>query len=394
MSFLTAACAARAGQHYCHNRFRTTFAAAAIVSLALLSLSCGNSGHGTAPGPDHNAYVTLPARGSVLLLHISGATGAITLGAETPQVENATPTGLALLPNKKFLYAMNSLANTISIFAVNGDASLSLTATPTPVGFSPNDAVIDPSGKFLLVTNNFGNNVSVYSIDSGTGALSEVAGSPFSTANSPTNILITPSGKFVFVTSPGIGFVTAFSFANGVLTPVPGSPIYSGAGAAAVAVDSSERYLYVVNPQALNPPPLTTIGNISAFNIDPNTGALTNMAGSPFTAANGIGPTAITVDPTGKFVYAFTPQTSNSVWCFSITADTGQLVAVLNSPFGVNAGGLFALFDPIGNNLYVGNQTGNGVSALSRNLSTGAPTAISGSPFPTHTAPGKMVLAE
>jgi len=391
MSFLTAARAARAGQHY----FQTTFpAAVAIVSLALLSLSCGNSGHGTSPGPDHNAYVTLPARGSVLLLHISGATGAITLGTETPQVENATPTGLALLPNKKFLYAMNSLANTISIFSVAGDATLSLTAAPTPVGFSPNNAVIDPSGTFLLVTNNFGNDVSVYSIDAGTGALSEVAGSPFYANASPTNILITPSGKFVFVTNPGIGFVTAFSFSNGVLTQVPGSPMFSGAGAAAVAVDSSERYLYVVNPQALNPPPLTTIGNISAFNIDPNTGALTKMEGSPFTAANGVGPTAITVDPTGKFVYAFTAQSSNSVWCFSITASTGQLVPVASSPFGVNAGGLFALFDPIGNNLYVGNQTANGVAGLSRNLSTGAPTPIAGSPFATHTAPGRMVLSE
>jgi 6-phosphogluconolactonase len=393
MSFLTAASAARAGQHCFRNRIRTTFAIAAIVVLASICLSCGNSGHGTAPGPNHNAYVTLPARGSVLLLHISGATGAITLGAETPQVQDTTPTGLALLPNKKFLYAMNSRANSISIFAVNSDASLSLTATPTPVPPSPNDAVIDPSGQFLLVTNSFVNNVSVYSIDAGTGALTEV-GTPVYANASPTNILITPSGKFVFVTNPGIGFVTVFSFSNGVLTPVPGSPWPAGAGAAAVAVDSSERYLYVVNPQALNPPPLATIGNISAFNIDPTTGALSKMAGSPFTAANGIGPTAITLDPTGKFVYAFTPQSSNSVWCFSITADTGQLVAVLNSPFGVNAGGLFALFDPIGNSLYVGNQTTNGVAGFSRNLSTGAPTVIAGSPFSTHTAPGKMVLSE
>src|ERR1700716_901988 len=105
MSFLRAARAALAGQS-CLPR---SFVAVVIVVLAGLSLSCCNSSHKTS-APNHNAYVTLPARGSVLLLHISGATGAITLGAETPQVLATTPTGIALLPSKNFLYAVNSFA--------------------------------------------------------------------------------------------------------------------------------------------------------------------------------------------------------------------------------------------------------------------------------------------
>src|ERR1700686_5941001 len=104
MSFLRAARAALAGQS-CLPRIFVAFAV--VVVLAGVSLSCGNGSHSTL-GPNHNAYVTLPSRGSVLLLHISGATGAITLGAETPQVENTSPTGVALLPSKKFLYAINS----------------------------------------------------------------------------------------------------------------------------------------------------------------------------------------------------------------------------------------------------------------------------------------------
>ena len=396
MSFLSAARAALVGQSVLR---RTLPLVAVVVILAGLSLSCGNSSHSTPTGPNHNAYVTLPQKGSVLLLHINGATGAITMGAQTPQVQDTTPTGLALLPSKKFLYAVNSFANTISIFNVASDGTLTLSGTPTQAGgSSPNAAVIDPSGKYLLVTNNLTDNVSVFSIDSGSGALSPV-GSPVPANANPAEILITPSGKFVYVTNPGIGMVTAFTFANGVLTEVkpvgkPGSPFFSGAGAFGLAVDGSERFLYVANRSASNNP-ASTIGNISGFNIDPNTGALTTqILGSPFTATNGSGPRAITVDPSGRFVYATTPGSSFSIWCFSITSTNGQLVAVTNSPFSLAAGGLFALIDPSGNYFYIGSQSGNGIAGYTYSPSTGTPTVISGSPFSTGTPPGKMVLSE
>src|SRR5258708_855282 len=218
MSFLRAARAAMAAQN-CLPQISVAVVVVAVFVLAGLSLSCGSSSHGTS-GPNHNAYVTLPSRGSVLLLHINGATGAITLGAETPQVENTSPTGIALLPSKKFLYAVNSssFADSISIFNVASDGTLALSGTPTPAGSGPNDAVIDPSGKYLLVTNNFGNNVSVYSIDASSGALSEVAGSPFPANSNPAEILITPSGMFVSLTNPGTALITAVSFSTRALT--------------------------------------------------------------------------------------------------------------------------------------------------------------------------------
>jgi 6-phosphogluconolactonase len=391
MSFLRAARAALAGQNCVPQIF---VAVVAVVVLAGLSLSCGSSSHSTS-GPNHNAYVTLPSRGSVLLLHISGATGAITLGAETPQVQDTTPTGIALLPSKKFLYAVNSFANTISIFKVASDGTLALSGTPTPAGgSSPNAAVIDPSGKYLLVTNNLSNTVSIFSIDAGTGALSQV-GSPVPANFHPAEILITPSGKFVYVTNPGIGMVTAFTFSTGVLTQLPSSPVPSGAGAFGLAVDGSERFLYVANPSASNPPPFSsTTGNITGFNIDPSSGALSLIQDSPFPATNGTGPSAITVDPSGKFVYATTPGSSFSIWCFTITPTNGQLVAATNSPFSLTAGGLFAFIDPSGNHLYIGSQDSNGIAGYTYDPSTGTPTAIAGSPFSTVAAPGKMVISE
>ncbi len=386
MSFLRAARAALADQS-CFPRILV----AVVIVLAGLSLSC-SSYRGTAV-PDHYAYVTLPATGNVLLLHINGSTGVITAGAQTPQVEGTSPNGLALLPSKKFLYAVNARANTISIFNVASDGTLTLNGTPAPAGSGPDAAVIDPTGKYLLVTNNFSDDVSVFSIDPASGALSEVPGSPFFANADPTEILITPSGQSVYVTNPLIGMVTAFSFSNGVLKQVPGSPVFSGAGAYGLAVDGSGRFLYVANPSASNSS-VPTIGNISGFNIDPVTGALSPILGSPFTSTTGIGPTALTIDPSGRFVYTATPGSTASIWCFAITPTNGQLVAVTSSPFSLAAGGLFALIDPNGNHFYIGSSTANGIEAYTYNPSTGAPTVITGSPFSTGTAPGKMVISE
>ena len=394
MSFLRAERAAPASQCGLSQILATV-----AVVLAGLSLSCGNSSPVRPAGPSHNAYVTLPQSGSVLLLHIDGATGAITLGAQTPTVENTSPAGLALLGSKKFLYVANARANTISIFNVASDGTLTLSGTPTPAaGSTPNAAVIDPSGKYLLVTNqNSSGSVSVFSIDSGSGALSELtgSGSPFFANAYPSEILITPSGKFVYVTNPGLGIITAFTFSNGVLTKVPGSPFPSlpggGGGSFGLAVDGSEQFLYVANPSAPNPL-LGTTGNISGFEIDPVTGALSPLLGSPFASTVGNGPTALTVDPSGKFLYATATGSSSDIWCFQITPANGQLVAVTNSPFSLTVGGLFALFDPSGNYFYVGTQAG--IAGYTYSSSTGVPTAITGSPFSTGTPPGKMVLSE
>jgi 6-phosphogluconolactonase len=405
MSFLRAASAALPGQIDRINQtcLRRILSGAVIVLAAGAFLSCVNNASVSSTA-NHSAFVILPATGSILQLNINGATGTVTVGPSTPVTTNATPRGMALHPSKKFLYVTNARANTISIFNVGASGILTLSATPTPSGNGPDAAVIDPSGTYLLVTNVYGSNgsggdISVYTMDSGSGALTEVAGSPFPANQGPTAIQFTHSGNFVYVTNPNIGMVTGFSFSTstGALTSVPGSPIISGAGASALAIDIDDQYLYAANPSAVNPPPnQSTVGNISGFSINATTGALTLMQGSPFTASNGNGPTALTIapSPSGGFVYAVTPGTSYSIWCFSITHGTGQLVAVGSSPFSLSAGGLFAVIDPVGNFLYTGSQSGNALSGYTYDVSTGAPTIIGGAPFSTGSAPAAMVFLD
>jgi 6-phosphogluconolactonase len=399
-------------RHCQASRVPAMFVLAAIVIAAGGNLSCGNSNPPITPAPNHFAYVTLPNDGSVLLLQINGTTGAVTAGAVTPPVSGTTPLGLALTPSRQFLYTANGRSNTISIFSVANTGNLSLTGYPMQAGNGPDQAVVDPSGQYLLVTDVYGSgpeggDISVYSINGDTGALTEVSGSPFPANDNPTQIVFTHSGQYVYVTNPNLGMVTGFAFCptqssgpacgstTAILTPLADSPVFSGSGAAALAIDAADQYLYVANSSATNQPPYeATVGNVSAFAIDPNTGNLSEILGSPFTSTSGNNPTSLAIDPTGKFLYAVTPGSSSSVWCFQITATNGQLVLAANSPFSVAAGGVFAIFDPSGSFFYIGNDTSKGIGGYTYNSTTGALTIIKNSPFSTTEPPGQIVLSE
>jgi len=397
MSFFGAARAALVGKK-CLRPFDSrpsSIAGIALLGVALLAaflLSCSGDKKPPVFGQKQDAYVTLPSVGSVLFVQIDDLTGAITVAAQTPEVVGTSPNGIALL--NKFLYVANSQANTISLFTIAKDGTLSQNTTPTQTGGSgPRGLIIDPSGKYLLVTNTFTDNISVFSIDSGSGALTPIANSPFYANSGPGEILIPPSGDLVYVTNSGVGTVTGFTFSTstGQLTSV-GPPYYSGAGASGMAVDNTGFYLYVANTSATNNPP-TSVGNVSGFNINqtqgPSYGTLTPITGSPFTSIAGSGPTALARSP-NNLLFATTPGDTYSVWVFSI-ASNGVLTSTISSPFSVASGGLFALLDNTGSFFYIGSP--NGIEGYIPEQNTGQPVVITGSPYSTNgTSPGKMVV--
>jgi 6-phosphogluconolactonase len=95
---------------------------------------------------------------------------------------------------------------------------------------------IDPAGKFLFLTETSSsppvNGVSVYPINKTTGVLGTlVAGSPFAGGGSSAfSVSIDPTGKFVYVGNDQSANVSEFTLnsATGVLTSVAGSPIPAG----------------------------------------------------------------------------------------------------------------------------------------------------------------------
>ena len=163
------------------------------------------------------------------------------------------------------------------------------------------------------------------------GALTPISGSPFSTGGiggnggyvASTNILVSPSGNILFVANTGSNDVSAFSINpnTGTLTLVPGSPFSTGGNGnlgLALSATPDGKFLMVGN---------TISANITVFSIAPN-GSLTPIAGSPFTAPSYL--TGTKVSPNGSWDLA--ASVSGGVAMFGIGTH-GTLTEVPGSPF-------------------------------------------------------------
>ena len=117
---------------------------------------------------------------------------------------------------------------------------------------------------------------------------------------------------------------------------------------------------------------------ISGFSLDPKTGALSPLAGSPFAA--GTGPEFMSADPTGKFLFVANSGSSD-VSVFQITSQTGTLTPVPGSPFPAGTRPEGVAVDPGGKFVFVANQASNGISVFDL-AADGSLSAAPGSPFP------------
>lgn len=193
--------------------------------------------------------------------------------------------------------------------------------------------MVDPKGKFVYVANSASSNVSAFKINATSGALNQVSGSPFAAGYSPIAVVVDPTGKFAFVANQS----------------------------------ASASY-----------------GNVSVYQINATSGALSQISGSPFGA--GSSPNDVVVDPTGKFAYV-PDYFGRDVYAYKINATTGALTAVFGSPFSTGLGSQDMVVDPTGKFAYVVNRDGDNVSAFQINTTSGALSRVSGSPFATGNQP-------
>jgi DNA-binding beta-propeller fold protein YncE len=97
---------------------------------------------------------------------------------------------VAVHPNDQFIFVVNVGGNSVSVFNINNGPA---PATPTPVatGQHPFGVALDSMGNFLLVANKVDNNISSFAVNSTTGGLMSVSGSPFASGGTaPTGIVI------------------------------------------------------------------------------------------------------------------------------------------------------------------------------------------------------------
>lgn len=279
-----------------------------------------------------------------------------------------------------FLYASNSNSGNVSGFSVNSSTGV---LTPVPgspfaaaggSSFSGISLACTPNGQFVIAANSAGP-ITVFSI-AGNGALTPVAGFPFASSSSPDGIKVSPDNKFLAVAEPGGNWVEMFSIApNGSLTPVPGSPFPGGGGGGIAGVDINCASNTLFGGEA-------NFGStiVDVFSIAPS-GALTPIVGSPFNPGVGSNSNVVLLSPDDQKLFV-SNQDSSSVTVFTVGAG-GSLALVPGSPFAA-PGSYFPsgmATNRAGNFLYVADGS-NAVYSYSI-AGTGALTPVPGSPFAT-----------
>ncbi len=186
----------------------------------------------------------------------------------------------------------------------------------------------------------------------------------------------TSSNRYLYAAIPGgaAGEIVAYREDpnSGALTQLAGSPITAGGAVQSLVIHPSKKYMYAANSGE---------GDISLFTIS-STGGLQEV--TPRTLA-GTAPTLLVMDSAGAYLYAANSGSFN-VSTYSISASTGALTAVGTYPIGISA--MNMKLSPSGGVLYItGIGTPGAIQAFSVTNGVLSSTPIAGSPFVTGNNP-------
>ncbi len=277
-----------------------------------------------------------------------------------------------------FAYVSNSDSSNITAYQVN-----STTGALSPVAGSPFGGVdaplglaIAPSSDFLAAGNLNRAGISVFRVDKTTGSIAAVAGSPFPTTGGgfPLRALFHTSGRFLYagmqVSTTSNVWASSVDASTGALSPVPGTPFpgqpsLGGGGVNSIALHPSGTFLYASG----------AFLGITGYSVDTASGVLAQLPGSPFIPAGMFLNSTIAVHPSGNFLY-MADFDVDGVRVFPIGSDGSLGTEITGSPFASGTGAHNIVLDPSGKFAYVINDGDGDVTAFSVDGSTGGLTPV------------------
>ena len=182
------------------------------------------------------------------------------------------------------------------------------------------------------VANSASASISEYAVDD-KGVLHEITGSPFTVSGNPTKLVMTPDGNFLYATDTAKNMIYEMSInsTTGVLTSI-GSQA-SGTTPSAVAIDPKGKFLYVGNSGS---------NSFSVYAIGSD-GKLTETAFSPVTVNGPV--EGVNISPKGTYLFASVPSTS-SIYEYTLDATTGTPTISSGSPMTVGTAPRFVAVSP------------------------------------------------
>jgi 6-phosphogluconolactonase (cycloisomerase 2 family) len=268
---------------------------------------------------------------------------------------------------------------TYSIDAATGALS---TVNGSPFASAPAGCVdFEPTGKFGFVTIgvNSATLLVTYSRDVNTGILTLLNSANLGAV--PTHTAIDPLGKYLYIgaspdffnTTLGLGF--SINSSTGTLTAIPGSPFALSKDGGTFTFHPSGNYLYMANSNGQS---------IDTYSVARSTGALTLVS----TTATCINPTPVRFSPDGGFAYTTCSMTpahvvSPSLESFAVGAN-GALTHLgsvptpqLASDLTVDPSGKFLYLSTITPYIFISNVDANGVPQAVGSVGTQANPSLS-----------------
>lgn len=320
-----------------------------------------------APGVERFYIGTYTSSGSLGIYQSSLNLGTGAFGATNLAATSSNPSFVALTPNRKFLYAVNESANTVSAFAVNPTTgSLTFLNSQPSNGGSPAHVVVDATGKQVIVANYGGGSITMFPIQANGQLGAATAHFQHPAGSLAHGTTLDASNHFAFVCDKGLNQVRSYVLdaAAGTLTTNTTLITYliAGSGPRHLTFDPQYRRAYVICE--LN-------STIVGFRYNPTNGTLSPFQTNSTLPAGfgGANTTAeIAVHPSGKFLYG-SNRGHNSIVVFTVNAASGNLSLVQHQPTGMTPRS-FAV-DPTGAFCLVANQDSNKVLLYSIHPQTG-----------------------
>jgi 6-phosphogluconolactonase len=340
------------------------------------------------------AYVTDTGDDTLSAYEVNAVSGALT-AVGTPVAAGGSPSGIVGTTDRKYVFVGNPGSNNVSAFAVDGasGALTSIPGSPFAAGTSPQALALNHNS-FLYVANAGSDNLSAYSVDPTTGALTPLTPATYATGKGPSSIAVDnpvvygaysagggPSSisinAFLYVANNGgSNDISAFKIdpVTGALTPVAGSPFAAGANPLSLAFGRGGKFLYTANPGGTN-------SSISGFSVDLVSGTLSPLSGSPFSLPLS---NYIATDQSGAYLYV---TSGANILGYGIDATSGALTALAGFPVGAGANAFSLTIDPLNQFLYVALDGAASVTGFGLDATTGGLNPISSAPFPAGNTP-------
>ena len=325
-------------------------------------------------------YAVSNSNGQVSAYAVDYQSGVLTQISGSPFATNLTnPSTLVAAPNGKTVYVIGgSQQAKVQAMPVGSDGKLyGGTGANMPSGGTyPTAAAID-SDRYVSFTSPTPTRTDTRPVSPGPGGMAIFPINSDGSLGTPTNVNVGNDPIAIAASAPTCTATPALGSNSSPNCIILGSSSTTDNG-------TNQSFVYVVDAEITDAQP-----TILGFVENPSTGALTPIAGTNpkggFSA--GVFPSAIAIDPTGKYVYV-TDKAQNQVYGYGIANNTtGALTGLVSSPYATGQYPVAITIEPRGKYVYVANYNSQTVSSYSLNLSSGALGASAGSNFTTATGP-------